>query len=529
MENGMRTEAARYYEQAGDYRGVFNAAYSFPGLMPANTAAFFMELIDRLPAGEGKGGEDYPALLRYTVRPKLLFELGRFNEASDEWQRIIRQFESLPLTPQNSKILAMNYICLGGLALFSCRSTKNYHFLPLFEKALYYYEKQPFRVEDVLTKCGLPSYVCQVAYPAEKGLFELFIRALAAVEPCAGRIFRGFLSGTSSLAWSEFYYFKGDIDTAEKYARQSLFQARKNRQHETESRGLFFLLRIGIHTGDQEEIENLLRQLKNQLDRTDFFNRFVLYDLVSGWFYAQTGSTGRIAPWLKSNFEKNESNPFRPFETLVKTKYAYAEKRYDVVLQILENQTDPGGIGSFYLGKLEAALLKSAARYHLGDTHAALADLEEAYKISFSQSFNMPFIELGEDIDPLADMVFCGEKTSIPSEWLDKIRNRASAYGKKLGILAESLRQPDRSRASGRDLPEDPPAPVLRRLEAMVLVALSRGLTREEIARNEQISLNAVKENIKNLYDKLGALNRADAIRIANSMGLLRKFEKFSH
>ncbi|MDR2607689.1 MAG: LuxR C-terminal-related transcriptional regulator, partial [Treponema sp.] len=531
IENGLRAQAALYYERAGDYRGIFNLVCSLPGLMPGKTAAFFMELIDRQPEGEENGeeensGEEYLALLRYTVRPKLLFALGHFEEAGDECRRIIERFESLPLTARNAKILAMTAICQGSLAIFTCRITRDYCFLPIFEKALYYYEKRPFQVEESLTKCGLPSYICQIQYPAEKGLFEFSIRNLAAIEPYASKVLGGFLSGSSSLAWSELYYFRGDIDAAEKYARQAVFQARKNRQYETETRGLFFLFRISIYTGDQREIENLFRQLENQLKRDNYFNRFILYDIVSGWFYAQIGNTGRMAPWLKNSFEKSElSDLFRPFEVLVKVKCAYAEKRYDAVMQILETQDDPRGIESFYLGKLEMTLLKSAARYHLGNTHAALVDLEEAYRIAFPQSFEMPFIELGEDMCLLAGMALSGEKTSMPSHWFDKIWSRASAYGKKLGILAESFREP----AFEQDLPKNPPIPVLRRQETMVLEALSQGFTREEIARKEQISLNAVKENIKNLYDKLGALNRADAIRIANSMGLLRKFENSSH
>jgi LuxR family maltose regulon positive regulatory protein len=121
-----------------------------------------------------------------------------------------------------------------------------------------------------------------------------------------------------------------------------------------------------------------------------------------------------------------------------------------------------------------------------------------------------------------------GEKTSIPSKWLEKIRSGASAYGKKLSMAAE-FRRPERDRGPEQRSLENPSAFVLRRREAIILRALSQGYTRDEIARKENISLNAVKENIKNLYDKLGALNRADAIRIANSRGLLRKSEKSSH
>jgi LuxR family maltose regulon positive regulatory protein len=309
-----------------------------------------------------------------------------------------------------------------------------------------------------------------------------------------------------------------------------VFQAREKNQNETENRALFFLLRISLHTGDLAEIENIFQQLENQLEQKDYYNRFILHDIVSGWFYAQIGSVSRTAPWLRNSFEKSElSDLFRPFETLVKAKCAYAEKRYGAVLQILEKQNTRKGLESFYLGKLEAALLRSAARCHLENSAGALADLEEACGMASPFSFDMPFIELGEDMCLLAGMALSSGKNSALSDWFDKIQSRASAYGKKTGIVGESFRQPGGEQAFERNLPEDPPPPILRRREAVVLWALSQGFTRDEIARQEQISLNAVKENIKNLYDKLGALNRADAIRIADSMGLLRKFEKSSH
>lgn len=528
-ENGLRTEAALFYDRAGDYRGIFNMIYRFPGLMPGKIAAFFMDLISSHPDENSDSEDEYLVLLRYTVRPKLIFAQGRFEEAAAECRRIIQHFESLPLNALNAKILVMNYTCLGSIFLFSCRFTGNYDFFPVFEKALYYYEKHPFRPGEPLTKCGIPSYVCQVAYPGEKEMFESSIRKLVSVIPYASKVLNGYLSGTGFLAWAELYYFRGDIGGAEKNARQAVFQARENRQYETETRGLFFLLRISIHSGDQGEIENLFRQLENQLEENDYFSRFILYDIVSSWFYAQTGNTGRIAPWLKNDFEKSElSDLFRPFETLVKAKCAYAEKRYNAVLQILETKNDPMGLESFYMGKLEVLLLKAASRYHLGSSHAALVDLREAYEIAIPCSFSMPFTELGETMYLLTGTALSSETNSIPPEWLEKTRHRASAYGKKLNILSESLRQP------GREAPEQGPeenstVPILRRREEMVLQALSQGFTREEIARQEQISLNAVKENIKKLYDKLGALNRADAIRIANSMGLLKKSEKTSH
>ncbi|MDR1374094.1 MAG: helix-turn-helix transcriptional regulator [Treponema sp.] len=125
----------------------------------------------------------------------------------------------------------------------------------------------------------------------------------------------------------------------------------------------------------------------------------------------------------------------------------------------------------------------------------------------------MPFIELGEDMRALAGICLNREDCAIPRSWLETIRSKASVYGKKLAMTVEQYR-------TGAE-----PA-VLSRREQMVLRCLSEGLGREEIAGEAGISLNTVKALIKGLYSKLGAQNRADAVRIAIVSGILKQTKR---
>jgi LuxR family maltose regulon positive regulatory protein len=93
------------------------------------------------------------------------------------------------------------------------------------------------------------------------------------------------------------------------------------------------------------------------------------------------------------------------------------------------------------------------------------------------------------------------------------IRSNASAYTKKIALFLEEYRN-----AEVRD---DKPAVYLTRREREVLVELSQGLTREDIADATELSLTSIKTIISTVYGKLGAVNRADAIRIATRLGLL--------
>ena len=57
--------------------------------------------------------------------------------------------------------------------------------------------------------------------------------------------------------------------------------------------------------------------------------------------------------------------------------------------------------------------------------------------------------------------------------------------------------------------------------ERVVLQALSEGLTNREIGRELWISEETVKFHLKNLFRKLGAASRADAVRHARERGLV--------
>jgi DNA-binding NarL/FixJ family response regulator len=118
----------------------------------------------------------------------------------------------------------------------------------------------------------------------------------------------------------------------------------------------------------------------------------------------------------------------------------------------------------------------------------------------------MPFIELGEDMKNLTDAALADEKFPVPRPWLETIRNKSSVYAKRLTTIMEQYRN----------------VPYLTSQELSILAGISRGYTREEIARASSLSINAVKNMIKAIYDKLGAFNRADAIRIATGSGLLK-------
>jgi DNA-binding CsgD family transcriptional regulator len=66
----------------------------------------------------------------------------------------------------------------------------------------------------------------------------------------------------------------------------------------------------------------------------------------------------------------------------------------------------------------------------------------------------------------------------------------------------------------------DAPSAELSAREREVLALVATGATNREIAERLFLSPHTVKEYTSSLYRKLGARNRADAVRIAEQLGI---------
>jgi DNA-binding CsgD family transcriptional regulator len=76
--------------------------------------------------------------------------------------------------------------------------------------------------------------------------------------------------------------------------------------------------------------------------------------------------------------------------------------------------------------------------------------------------------------------------------------------------------------APGRLVAQDQLEDPLSERELEVLIVLASGKTNSEAARDLFVSVGTVKSHTGNIYRKLGARNRADALSRARSLGLIR-------
>jgi LuxR family maltose regulon positive regulatory protein len=550
MENKLLMDAALDYERARNYRGLRSIIYSLPMILPDHAAEFLLEVLDRLLDAEELDSPDSSdtiediLVLRYKARPKFLLALGRLDESAAFSREAIARFEQMPPGALRAWILVDAYTNLGVIAMLSAAVTKNYTFTPWFEKSLKYALEFPQILRNSRTQSGVYSYVCRVGCPVEKGEIERFLNAVTPAVALAGTALNGFFYGADTLARAEAAYYQGDLVNAEKFALQTVYRARQKKRYEIESGGLFYLLRISLHAGDGVKVRELLRQMEAQLEIQEYFNRFTVYDINTAWFHAHTGysppapnrgpasflfrtdynSDGSFDNLSESASKSGEPNTvfYSSRRALIKARNFYNRGQYNAALQVLSDfENNQIKWGDCALARLDRAVLGAVCRNRrnmagksAGSADAApeeaLRALEAAYEIAAASSLDMPFIELGRDMQLLAGMAMNSRFHSIPRTWLETIRNRASVYGKRLLLAMEEPDIPG---------PEQPPDLTWREKE--VLRALSLGWDREKTASALAMSVNSVKAEISSVYAKLGAHNRADAVRIASKLKII--------
>ncbi|MDR2136246.1 MAG: LuxR C-terminal-related transcriptional regulator [Treponema sp.] len=522
VSNDRRIDALAYYEKAGNYDSIIDIIDTLPLILPNHTALHLKALLDRAPESLCRGN---PML--ETLRGKIRMSLGLFIECKEGLRAHIRRLEGQGLPEEICRALRDCYLYLGFVGLITSTDTGDYGYAADLEKAAFYSPLVARLPRPPVSVIMLGSYICRVREP-EEGKILPYLAALEASVPFGVRAFGGCMYGMDDLARGEYAYFRGDLPQAEGLVRRALEKAREQNQYEIENRALFYLLRIGIHRGGCRELQDILNSLEAQKKQEYYRNRFIHYDIIMGWFYAQIGAAKKLAPWLKNEFEDGEINDRgRGLEILVKAKYHLGEKKYSAALASLAGRGDTEG--TLLFGKMETLAMEAVCRYKAREPEGALAALRSAYQLSLSSGIAMPFVELGRCTRSLMGWALTEDSCGIDREWLAGLKREAAAYAKKLFFVAGVFGEQDSPAGGSGAGPRPVPSrrlfgtgPLLSCREREVLSCLSRGLTRVEIAETLSLSINTVKSVIRSVYNKLGAVNRSQAVQAAAESGLLK-------
>jgi LuxR family maltose regulon positive regulatory protein len=311
---------------------------------------------------------------------------------------------------------------------------------------------------------------------------------------------RYYTSGLLEIALVEIMLEKNDLVAAEELARQGIRHNQPWNIPQAAVLGYMRLAQVQLAQGNLTAVDESLQAAETQLSSRalppDIFHDLRLLRLKLDAARGKAISSQEWAATLPATF----SSDYRlEIDYLLLAHLYLTEKNYGQAVRLLEKLQAQAANGGRNGRLVEIWFLLALARFGLGQL-SAFAALENSLALAAPEGFMRVFLEAGQ---PARNLLTAYQ------------RNAAAAQREYVARLLTCFPQT-------RDTPSqaallDPLTP--RELE--VLRCLAQGDSNQAIAEKLFVTLSAVKKHTGNIYRKLEAESRTQAIVRARELGLL--------
>jgi LuxR family maltose regulon positive regulatory protein len=183
-----------------------------------------------------------------------------------------------------------------------------------------------------------------------------------------------------------------------------------------------------------------------------------------------------------------------------------AQKRLDEATTLLHRLLEAAKAGGRTSRVIEILILQTLAAHSGGDTTQAMSTLEQALTLAEPGGFIRIFVDEGPSMARLLHEALS--------------RGIAPDYACLL-LAAFPATEPKQTDPLKAQVPKSDLIEPLSERELEVLQLIAEGLTNQEIANRLFLSLNTVKVHTRNIYGKLDAHHRTEAVAKARALGIL--------
>lgn len=199
-------------------------------------------------------------------------------------------------------------------------------------------------------------------------------------------------------------------------------------------------------------------------------------------------------------------------EEILLARLARAQGRQDEAQEMLNRLHAAAEAAGSIEHLLEILILKALTYQAQGNLASAHATLAQALELTGPEGYIRIFIDEGPAMAALLRQRRAGQ--SKETGYLDRLLAACKPGEEPIEPAAPHARQ--------RAVPQPLIAPLSER-EREVLHLMAAGASNQEIAQELVIAVNTVKRHARNIFDKLGAGNRTQAVARARKLGLLQE------
>ena len=379
----------------------------------------------------------------------------------------------------------------GEIALIESLTAYNdlHKMFQCYDRANEYFDGGTSRIfnASVSITFGIP--LTMFLYHKEPGKLEQLVELVEEELWIYTHIANGSGTGYDLLVRAEYEYMRGNFEDAEMIAYKAIYKAKTRDQGGIVMSASFLLLRMALFAGKTREVDEILLQMMQEVERENNPAMRGCYEFVLGYVYGYMGKSNLIPQWLKDlNMNKGKlMAPARHTGYLIAGKiiseshdYKRLETFADEVLELFSEKNN-------LIGIIIAKVYKATALYHNTGMESAVAVMKEALELSEPDGC---YVTLAENSYEIISMM-----EEIGTPYALKVRDMAKVY--------------NASKAAYRNRKKEIS---LTKREKEVMDFVCDGYTAEAISKMIYVSHSTVKKHIKAAYEKLGVNKKADAI-----------------
>lgn len=322
------------------------------------------------------------------------------------------------------------------------------------------------------------------------------------------------LRGTADIlvGMSDIHRERNELHAAE----QNLLKSKEQGEHtgfpQFRYRWSVSMSRLREAQGDLNGALDLLLEAES-LFTSDFFLDVRPMAALKTRLWIRQGRLGEALDWVREKrlTVQDDLSYAREFEhitlarvLLAQYKTGHADHSLREALGLLERLLQEAEAGGRAGSMIEILVVEAIAHHMLGDTLAAVRQLEHALTLAEPEGYVRIFADEGQ---PIAILLEAAAKQGIAPDY---VRRLLAIVGK-----ADTLREPRTKLLKG------PLREPLSERERDVLRLLATDLGGPDIARELIVSLNTLRTHTKNIYDKLEVNSRREAVRRAAELDLI--------
>jgi LuxR family maltose regulon positive regulatory protein len=260
-------------------------------------------------------------------------------------------------------------------------------------------------------------------------------------------------------------------------------------------------------SGHYNQAADVLAQLKLSIDSPDYELILRKVEAEEAHLLLRQDKLQEATDWLGrcDLLQEDEVFPLRLEEYVALIKVLAATGNTEKAIQVIERLNRLPDQDKRIRDCIKLWIVQSIVLYKAGRTQAAYAALESALPLAEPVGYVRSFVDEGPAMaEMLAGFIKTQQQSGKSSASID--------YAKRI-LNAMNV-------ANNH---ETMPSELLTDQETMVLLLIAEGMVNKEIAHRLYITPETVKFHIKNVYRKLGAHNRVQALHCAYQLQLIPK------